>query len=865
MYAVFARPVVWHGLVRAVVFLGLTAASGMLLARLVPFSDIGILADVYHEMTQGNYERVSDRNFAFALASLVVQVAGALAIAFFLAHVLLIRLALAHARRVLKRTGDTRAVAEAYDTLRERLERNALIGSAWGEFAETLVVEPRAVRNTIRPQSFINVGVARERLYGLKLMSSIPGYFVGLGLLLTFIGLVFALNKAAGSTGAGSAEEMTRSLGELLSAATFKFGTSIAGLGSSLALALLFKSYAIWIETGFDGFCRDLEDRLVFYPPQAIAAETKTILEAQRDQLKEINSERFFTRLGDSVAPSVQAAMAAAVQPMTESLNEAVGQLTQTSQTGLEEMLRRFQDNLQGSAGAELKQLAGTLNAMQGALEGVQRNLAGSGQDFSRQLSDAAANLDRLVSQAGANLGASADTSRALLEDVAQQLRATFEMANRQVEENLAASTRGAAGLIEESMGRVLGKLEAQTGEFGRVIGAFQSALTAQAEGSARTAQAISESATGATRQAAQDAATAMRGAIGEVSASVTGAAAQAEQVMAQMATRLDTQMASLVEVVGTLQRTVASQAEESARAARESSAAASASATHSAQEAARAMQGTVDQVASSVTGAATQAEQVMAQMTAQLHTQLAAFSDTVATLQKSAAAQAEESARAAREASAAAAASAAQAAREAAETMRATMTGIVIEMRGSVETLSATLRTVETAFAGQVRQVDSVSARSRETADVFGQVARSIQGASQPLVHTSERIAGAAESMAGSVHEAAGALRAGQEAAAALAERLQLHLDRAGQSIAAYEERFAHVDEELGRAVGRFAEQVKQQQDRIGEFVTEIDRHLSATTDKLATMIDELAHSNQELGTALSGLTRPIQLAAAE
>jgi hypothetical protein len=73
-----------------------------------------------------------------------------------------------------------------------------------------------------------------------------------------------ALDKAAGSTAAGSAEAMTESLNELLAAATFKFSTSIAGLGASLALALIFRTYQIWIEGAFDGFSRALGRRMIF-------------------------------------------------------------------------------------------------------------------------------------------------------------------------------------------------------------------------------------------------------------------------------------------------------------------------------------------------------------------------------------------------------------------------------------------------------------------------------------------------------------------------------------------------------------------------------------------------------------------------
>ena len=56
---------------------------------------------------------------------------------------------------------------------------------------------------------FFNSGVVRERLAGLKLMPTLPGYFVGLGLLLTFVGLVIALSKAAGGV-SGSPENITQ-------------------------------------------------------------------------------------------------------------------------------------------------------------------------------------------------------------------------------------------------------------------------------------------------------------------------------------------------------------------------------------------------------------------------------------------------------------------------------------------------------------------------------------------------------------------------------------------------------------------------------------------------------------------------------
>src|SRR5262249_51544321 len=146
---------------------------------------------------------VTSQDFAFALASAIVQAGLALGFAFFVAHVLLIGAALRSARWSLGRRGYERFAAN-FDRVTERLRRHGLIGHAWSAFEETLVRNDGVVRNTVRPQSFINLAHARERLFGLKMMNAIPGFFVGLGLLLTFIGLVLALYRAAGSTGAGS-------------------------------------------------------------------------------------------------------------------------------------------------------------------------------------------------------------------------------------------------------------------------------------------------------------------------------------------------------------------------------------------------------------------------------------------------------------------------------------------------------------------------------------------------------------------------------------------------------------------------------------------------------------------------------------
>jgi hypothetical protein len=178
-------------LVRAVIFWNTFAAGLAALAEVAPYSRWQHVSKVIREVSAGNIEHVSEKTFAFALSSGICQVAIAFAFAFFVSHVVLLRAAVRAAKGSLGRSDDISSFAQAFDKISDRLERNAVVRHGWRQFAATTIRESTSVRYTVRPQNFINLADARGELFGLKMMGSIPGYFVGLGLLLTFIGLVF--------------------------------------------------------------------------------------------------------------------------------------------------------------------------------------------------------------------------------------------------------------------------------------------------------------------------------------------------------------------------------------------------------------------------------------------------------------------------------------------------------------------------------------------------------------------------------------------------------------------------------------------------------------------------------------------------
>lgn len=516
MSSFFAKPLLWNGFVRIILFwaiVGLVVWG--LLHWLAPLG-LSDVWDIVDEAFHGTMDRVSTRTFAFTLATTIGALAAGLLVSHLFCDMILIRLALRAMRTRVSSLSDSRAFTAQRDRLRTELEAHPLLGHAWTEFDETLVPHDDGLHNTIRPQTFFNLATLREKVSGLKWQSAEPGYFVGVGLLLTFVGLVIALSKAAASTGAANADDMRHALEALLQAATFKFSTSIAGLAASILLSLVYKFFSIGIESSLHRFCEEMEHKLLYLPPQSVSVAMRDHLSEQLTQLKEINSEAFFNKLGTEVAPRMQEAFSSAVTPLAERIGDAVGQLNATSQDGVQELLTRFTDTLQNGAGTEMRELTNGLHAMLGAMEKVRSDMGRSGDDFSQKMTDAAENLNRLVAEAGRQLGAQSQTSRETLEQMLASLREIFEQATKQIDVNLKGAAEGASTKLTEAMDRVLDKLEGNVGGLNKRFQGFNEQAASYIDETCSKVAEAQESSISAISQASVRAAAALEKGLGE-------------------------------------------------------------------------------------------------------------------------------------------------------------------------------------------------------------------------------------------------------------------------------------------------------------------------------------------------------------
>jgi hypothetical protein len=108
----------------------------------------------------------------------------------------------------------------------------------------------------------------------------VPSLFVSVGLFLTFLGLVSALNSMVVENGGTIGEEQ---LNVLLSVASAKFIMSLTGLACSIVFTLVLRKGMHDVEEMSHQLADGLEERLAFLSLEGLAAKQLAAVTEQRD------------------------------------------------------------------------------------------------------------------------------------------------------------------------------------------------------------------------------------------------------------------------------------------------------------------------------------------------------------------------------------------------------------------------------------------------------------------------------------------------------------------------------------------------------------------------------------------------------
>lgn len=443
-------------------------------------------------------EKFKDERFAPRLALGLVGGGVIVLVLVFLQHLLYAR-QLSAARNSLG-PRDLAQFARNWDQANQKLERNKLVGAAWREFAETVDrTSETELFNAARPHTFINESLVAT---SNRMVASLPPLFVGIGLLLTFIGLLAALKFASGSIASGDLATSQKALQDLFNAATFKFWTSVSGLGASLVLTFFFKFFRGWTSGSIELLCDAIEERMTYQSAQVIARRQALSLESMLAEVKRFNTETAVA-IGDRVGDRVVQGLPDALLPLVDQIGATVEQLRETSQRGVGEMVGEASKALETAAGAQLTSLAASLEETAKTLSSLREGLAKSAERMSES-STAAAQAFELVAErtthaaeqittAATNLGDSASPILAGITDLTRSsaetkdaLTSSSQLLDRASEKTaeVAKALSIASERVEQSWSDYQSRFEKVDEDLGRTV---DSLTTASKEGERST------------------------------------------------------------------------------------------------------------------------------------------------------------------------------------------------------------------------------------------------------------------------------------------------------------------------------------------------------------------------------------------
>lgn len=353
------------------------------------------------------------------------------------------------------------AFKSRFEEVKEAFQRRRWLCRPWEGFAETLV-HPESpdepTWNTIRPASYFNVNELSHQGRRLRWLGAWPNVFVGVGLLLTFVGLVAALSFATEAIqGSGDIAVMQAGLRDLLSAAGAKFWTSVAGVASSIVLSLFHRLMLHLVESQLGAVCGLLERGLLYKPLEELAAEQLRAQHEQTTQLKTFNTD-LAVSIGKQVTAGFEAVLPQAFAPVSASLDNIQRELSEGQAKLHQAMTGGVGDVVTEIAGSEMKVLAGTLAAMHQSLQTLESTMSGASEGLRTTVQELRDALHGGSAEAGNEMRAAAEavaatvgTLKAALEEATSQAGSVLTGSSQQAASHLDKALRGMTGMLNQA------------------------------------------------------------------------------------------------------------------------------------------------------------------------------------------------------------------------------------------------------------------------------------------------------------------------------------------------------------------------------------------------------------------------------
>ncbi len=304
------------------------------------------------------------------------------------------------------------------------------VAAAWREFRETLVPqeEDRQVilRNSVRPSAFFNI---EDLGFSAGFWRYVPSLFVSVGLLLTFLGLVSALESIVPAKGEVIGNDQ---LSTLLSVASAKFIMSLTGLLCSILFTLVLRIGTSRVEAASHYVANEIEGRLSFISLEYLAIEQLSAVREQREHFRRIGLE-LVAELGRplrediprAISSGIETAMAPLLAQVGKAGTEGVGALVQ-------DLSSRFTSDVSKALGAATDRLLEAGDRIAQLSERMDSSSTRVGQELDGAVSQIARSMEAMQ----ATLTKSAESTGSVFSEGAEKLLTVMNRTLESIQDN---------------------------------------------------------------------------------------------------------------------------------------------------------------------------------------------------------------------------------------------------------------------------------------------------------------------------------------------------------------------------------------------------------------------------------------------
>ena len=278
---------------------------------------------------------------------------------FFLEHTKALNKSIKLAIKELPKTRDE--FAKRYTDINEifKSQKYNVFNHLWKEFTEQLI-EPKkkelSFQNSIRPEKFFVLEyLLKKKNINSKLLESMPGILVGLGVLGTFIGLSVSLFFAFPYL-IGENTNIENAIKSLISGSSVAFFTSVFGLSCSLIFNFISDKRISLLQSSLNKFNFRLEECLKFVTEEHLLVKHLEELQQQNRHLDSMD-ESIALKIGDHIGQmgnSIKEAISKGNQNISEKflsefvnkMNQGIGDFSKEQRENLDKTLNALQENI---------------------------------------------------------------------------------------------------------------------------------------------------------------------------------------------------------------------------------------------------------------------------------------------------------------------------------------------------------------------------------------------------------------------------------------------------------------------------------------------------------------------------------------